>query len=234
MTNILGIVGGLGPLASAEFVKTIYEYNVGDIEQDSPIVLLHSDPSFPDRTEAFIRGDDDPLLAQLIESLDKLLDMGATQLVICCITMHYLTTRLPVHLQEKLISLVDVALMNVVPERGSHLLICSNGTRAMRIFERNGRWPLVHKHIVMPDEADQSMIHGMLYRAKRPGGVDLILPDVEALLAKYRVNSLICGCTEMHPVTKHIMSHTDRNRDYVCIVDPLLILAQHVGVLAHE
>ena len=41
---MLGIVGGMGPLASAEFVKTIYEYNhwTGK-EQEAPKILLYSE-----------------------------------------------------------------------------------------------------------------------------------------------------------------------------------------------
>ena len=49
--EILGVVGGMGPLASAEFVKTIYEHSLGEREQASPTVLMHSDPTFPDRTQ---------------------------------------------------------------------------------------------------------------------------------------------------------------------------------------
>ena len=55
--EVLGIVGGLGPMASAEFLKTVYEYGIGENEQDAPIVLMYSDPTFPDRTESFLAGE---------------------------------------------------------------------------------------------------------------------------------------------------------------------------------
>lgn len=48
----LGVLGGMGPLASAEFLKTIYECSVAGGEQRSPSVIMYSDPTFPDRTEA--------------------------------------------------------------------------------------------------------------------------------------------------------------------------------------
>src|SRR4029079_293203 len=67
----LGIVGGMGPLASAEFVRTVYEYGLGEREQPSPTVLLYSDPTFPDRTDAFMSGNDAPVLEKLIDVITR-------------------------------------------------------------------------------------------------------------------------------------------------------------------
>ena len=47
--RLLGVLGGMGPLASAELVHTIYRLNVAEPEQGSPALLLRSDPSIPDR-----------------------------------------------------------------------------------------------------------------------------------------------------------------------------------------
>jgi aspartate racemase len=43
----LGVLGGMGPLASAEFLKTIYEESLDGPEQTAPQVVLHSDGSSP-------------------------------------------------------------------------------------------------------------------------------------------------------------------------------------------
>ena len=45
----------MGPLASAEFLKTIYEFNFSRTEKDAPAFVLYSDPSVPDRTEAILQ-----------------------------------------------------------------------------------------------------------------------------------------------------------------------------------
>ena len=78
--KVLGVLGGMGGLASAEFVKTIYEFS-GELslpEQAGPVVAMYSDPAFPDRTEAFLRGETQPILTRLIDALDRLDRMGAT------------------------------------------------------------------------------------------------------------------------------------------------------------
>ena len=56
--DVLGVVGGLGPLVSAEFLKAIYEHTSWTREQDAPRVLLYSDPTFVDRTTALLSGAD--------------------------------------------------------------------------------------------------------------------------------------------------------------------------------
>ena len=52
--QVLGVLGGMGGLASAEFVKTVYEISGEGVEQEQagPVVLMYSDPAFPDRTAA--------------------------------------------------------------------------------------------------------------------------------------------------------------------------------------
>src|SRR5687767_1896030 len=141
--SVLGIVGGLGPLASAEFLKTIYEYSLGGLEQDSPTVIMYSDPTFPDRTEAFLANNADPVLSQLTEVIERLLDAGATKVVFCCMTIHYLLPRLPTPLRERVVSLLDVIFEDVGRSRKKHLLICSSGTKKLRLFQDHEQWSLV-------------------------------------------------------------------------------------------
>src|ERR1041385_7963248 len=119
--KVLGIVGGLGPLASAEFLKTVYEYGIGENEQDAPMVLMYSDPTFPDRTDAFLAGESELLLTRLTGALQCLADAGASRFVICCMTIHHLLPSLPVHLGARVISMLDVIFDNLERSRGRHL-----------------------------------------------------------------------------------------------------------------
>src|SRR5215216_6454872 len=106
--GILGILGGMGPVASAEFLKTIYEYSEGEREQDFPVVFVYSDPTFPDRTDAFLNGEEEVILRQLEKALQALVQMDASKIVICCMTIHHLLPRLSPNLAERIISLLDV------------------------------------------------------------------------------------------------------------------------------
>jgi aspartate racemase len=225
-TPLLGIIGGMGPLASAEFLKTIYEHSVGACEQEAPVVLMYSDPTFPDRTEAFLRNSDRELLDQLIDTLRRLCDFGVTSIIICCITIHYLLPDLPLDLRGRVRSLLDVIFEEVARGRKRHLLICTTGTRKSGVFQTHAQWERSRDYFVLPDERDQDSIHELIYRIKKNGDVGESIPLLEALLKKYEVDSFIAGCTETHLLAKRFMS---AQSVFTCI-DPLNILAQQIAL----
>lgn len=200
--ELLGVVGGLGPLASNEFLRTIYEYGLGAREQDAPRVVIYSDPSFPDRTESLLGGREELLVERLAEALAKLQTLGASRVVICCITIHHVLPRLPAELRGRVVSLLDVIFEELLARREPHLLLCTTGAREMRLFERHELWPRASEFVVTPDEEDQREVHSMIYRIKQSQDALLQLPFVESLLVKYGVGSFIAGCTEIHLLAK--------------------------------
>ena len=227
--NLLGVVGGIGPLASAEFLKTIYEYSLGDNEQMSPAVVLYSDPTFPDRTETFLSGDDDVLIKRMIEAMRKLSELQVSTIVICCITMHHLLPRLPADLRKLIISLPDVIFEKILAEKKKHLLICTTGARQLGVFQNHRQWSRAKDYVVLPDERDQAAIHhDLIYQLKRNRDINEMTAFVESLLSKYRVKSFIAGCTEIHLLAKHFLSSAGRQKGYHCI-DPLSIIAQELA-----
>lgn len=219
----------MGPLASAEFLKTIYECSGGESEQDFPLVVLLSDPTFPDRTDAFLAGDYDVVLQRLIESLHSLCNLGASKIVLCCMTIHYLLPRLPVELRSKIVSLLDVVFSNIGRTEKQHLLICSNGTRKLGLFQNHEQWELSRNYIVLPDERDQQRIHrDLIYPIKKNPDLHELFPYLDFLLKKYKVSSFIAGCSEIHLLGKYVTCSGRTHMGYSCL-DPLAIIAKEVA-----
>jgi len=227
--DVLGIVGGLGPLASAEFLKTIYESSLRGREQEAPKVIMYSDPSFPDRTDALISGDYGELLTRLVSILRGLSSLGATRTVVCCVTAHSLFSSLPADLRTQLVSLVDIIFEEIIQRPEKRLLICSKGTREIGIFQAHEQWSATQEHIVLPDDGDQDLIHQLIYQIKILRNVYELAPVFKSLLAKYRVSAFISGCTEMHIVAKRLI-FTNGDRSKSSCIDPLSIIAERIGV----
>jgi aspartate racemase len=224
--QVLGIVGGMGPLASAEFLRTIYECSLGQHEQKAPIVLLHSDPTFPDRTEAFLNDKSAAVLEQLVNALYRLCESGATEIVMCCVTIHYLLPKLPNNLRQRIISLLDIIYAEQTLTQKRHLLICSSGTWRLGLFQEHPQWRRAAEYIVIPDAGDQKKIHDdLIYPVKRNVDIGALAPLLDSLMKKYEVNSFIAGCSEVHLLAKHLMSGGGEQTKYDCI-DPLTILAK--------
>src|ERR1044071_7287470 len=219
-TEIWGILGGMGPLGSAEFVSSIYQETAGSKEQDLPSVMLLSDPTVPDRTEYLLNGKCDTLLDRLTAGLEALVSIGATKIVVCCMTIHPLFPQLEPGLRQSIVSLLDVTLEAVLRSRAHHLLLCTTGSRKLKVFERHPLWEQARKQVVLPDDWDQKSIHEMLYAVKGRQEVMQSIPFVEDLMHKYGVKSYIAGCTEMHLVAKAHEQFRGQDRREFCI-DPL-------------
>lgn len=225
----LGIVGGLGPLASAAFLDTIYRLNLSGAEQNSPVCILYSDPTFPDRTEAVL-GTGTELLARRLEAaLRTLAAMGADRLVIACVTIHHVLPRLPAELRERVISLVDVALDEVLHAPRPLLLLTTSGTRAAGIFERHEWWSRVQPWLVHLGEADQAEFHRWIYRAKANGPLDEWASWLDALLPRYDAEGFLFGCTELHILNREFERRTGHFDSRA--VDPLVIIARDLPEL---
>ena len=226
---VLGVLGGMGGLASAEFVKTIYELSgeVCEREQSAPVVVMYSDPAFPDRTEAFLRGETQPILTKLIDSLQLLDRMGASQFVICCMTIHYLLPQVPGALRERIISLTDVLFSSVESLKKKHLVISSTGTIKLELLQRHPRWEQAQNYFVFPSEAEQRQMHDLIYEVKRNRNLVEARLFVETLLARHRVDSFVAACSEIHLLARQFAPSTQEQRGYGCI-DPLAIIAQQV------
>ena len=165
---VLGVLGGMGGLASAEFMKTLYEISgeVSEQEQAGPVVVMYSDPAFPDRTTAFLRGETQPILTRLIDALDLLDRMGASHFVICCMTIHYLLPQLPGALRERIISLPDVIFSAIESRKKKHLVISSTGTSKLELLQRQPRWRDARNYFVFPSADEQRQMHDLIYEVK--------------------------------------------------------------------
>ena len=229
--EIWGILGGMGPLASATFVQTIYEETITEPEQNSPTVILLSNPAIPDRTECLLNGREDVLLEAFSANVGQLVSLGATKIIVACFTIHPLIPKLPESWQKKIISLVDLALDSVLQSKRRHLLVCTVGTRKMELFQRHPLWQRAKNQIVLPGDDDQALIHKMIYEVKNNLEDSRHLDFMEGLLAKYGVDSYLAGCTEIHILAKQHERARGRDRREFCI-DPLTAIVSLMSPVA--
>lgn len=223
-----GVIGGMGPLASAEFLRTVYRLSAFKSEQDMPVIMMDSDPSCPDRSEALKTGGQDDLLHHTKEKVDQLLGYGADRIVICCITMHCILHQLPQYQTDRIRSLVDLIIDDLKPREDPCLLVCTKGTRASRVFENHPDWKTVRDRVVMPATLDQESFHSLLYQIKRGVPAHTALATLVAIRKKYGSIPLIAGCTEMHVLLERVREDSS---DFSCHahIDPLHLLAEEIA-----
>lgn len=232
MKKILGILGGMGPMASAEFLKTIYEFalTLAQLEQELPICILYSDPTIYDRTYVITNNLSRLLVKSLINKFEALEQIGVTKVVIPCITAHHFLPKLPLQMQKKVISLIDIIINEVLNTQKKYLLLCTKGTRYAEIFQNHNDWHLIKNFILFPDAHDQNSIHDKIYKIKAESHHDLEYYKyyLDYLADQYQVEAFIAGCTEIHLLSKHLVKSKKVDNVNYSIVDPLLIFATNL------
>jgi aspartate racemase len=225
---VLGVLGGLGPVASAEFVRTVYGHCTGEREQDFPAVLLHSDPSFDARSPAAMDDPQAALPGRFAESVAALLAQGCTHVVVACATLHHLLPRLDAGLRRRIISVVDVLVAEVAAAGpGPHLLLCSQHARAVELYERHPLWPAVRSSVVLPAMPRNRALHEAILDIKVNRGHDRARRWLAAEIAEQGTASVIAGCSELHAVAKEWPG-----RPAVGWIDPFDVIAR--AAAAHD
>ncbi|MDA0347126.1 MAG: amino acid racemase [Verrucomicrobia bacterium] len=231
MKETLGILGGMGPLASAEFVKTLYEFNLVDKEQSAPACILYSDPSIPDRTEAILRGDTKKVIQRIQTGLENLNKLGATHFVIACISSHYFIPNFPKEFKDSIISLVDIALREVDGFPGKCLLLATNGTIRAKTFQKHPLWENLKGKLLIPEEKDQVSIHEFIYKQIKPNRTMVSESFLLSLMEKYDVDAFVAGCTEFHLTNKKLLASGNPSLRFI---DPLYSIGREFPSLVRQ
>lgn len=93
MKRTIGILGGMGPLATADLFQKIISLTAAGSDSEHIRVYIDSNAAIPDRTAAILSGGPDPLSA-MRDSLRKLEACGADCIIMPCNTAHYFLPRL--------------------------------------------------------------------------------------------------------------------------------------------
>lgn len=219
--KLVGVLGGMGPFASAEFVSTIYEQNVTlGVEQSKPRLVLCSDPDIPDRTSSIEAGENVAVTQKLVELWEALNRMGIEQLIVPCITSHYYVSSYPKAMQDQMVNLVDLTLAEVANTHATYLLLATNGTYRTGLLQ--------HNRIVVPSDRDRQTVHNLVYTLKQQGSRPELLQHVKEtvleLVDRYGTEGWISGCTEYHLLTRYMLREQEELA--VRILDPLLLVAR--------
>jgi aspartate racemase len=87
MIKRLGVLGGMGPAASAEFMVRLVAQTPATKDQDHIPTILWSDTTVPDRSTSMRNGDNKPL-PYLLSGIQGLVLAGCNLIVIPCNTAH--------------------------------------------------------------------------------------------------------------------------------------------------
>jgi aspartate racemase len=194
---MLGVIGGMGPLATADFFRKLIDATPARDDDEHIPVLVHSVPQVPSRPAAILRGGPSPLPA-LIAARDRLLGAGATMLAMPCNTAHYWYDELVAGCEVPFVHIVD-AVADALPAGTRELgIVATRATLRARVFEQR----LAGRGIALsaPDEAtyDRAVqpAIGAVKRGATEEGGRLLEPVIAAALERGAA-AVVLACTEL-------------------------------------
>jgi aspartate racemase len=85
---LLGVLGGMGPLATADFLAKLAAETPATRDQDHIPYVAYGVPQIPERPAAILHNGESPL-PHMLRGIDTLKRAGATTIAIACNTAHY-------------------------------------------------------------------------------------------------------------------------------------------------
>ncbi|MBT6094247.1 MAG: amino acid racemase [Rhodospirillaceae bacterium] len=209
MKGVLGILGGMGPLATVDFMQKVIEATPATRDQDHIPLLVHAVPQVPDRAEAILTGSDEPL-AWLQEGTKILRAAGAEAIAIPCNTAHYWYDNLTSELDIPVLHIVDAAaaqLQSIGITNGTVGLLATKGTVAAGVYQK--RFEKLGFTCLAPGDALQSDNVTAGIAAVKAGDLQsgrVLLEAAARNLAQHNCKSIVLGCTEIPIVLTADMS----------------------------
>lgn len=139
--SALGILGGMGPMATAHFYEKLIALTSVKQDQDHLPVVLWADPRVPDRTEALLGRGPSPVPA-MVQGVRWLQAAGADLIAVPCNTAHAFFDQIVTQTDARMIDMVHESVRAAVLEHPSVDrigVLCTEGTRVARLYEQAAR-----------------------------------------------------------------------------------------------
>jgi aspartate racemase len=229
----IGVIGGMGPAASALFYRMTVEHTKAVRDQEHLDMIILSHASMPDRTEALLGGRRAELLDLLLADARLLKRCGADALAIPCNTSHALADEIQAGINIPLIHMPEEAARECAESFAVQsarravrvAVLATDGTVRAGVYQRElekyGMEPW------LPPDDVQSLIMELIYDGVKGGGAvdfeDIL--TIERALSRADCAVAVMACTELSVLK-------ERFELPAFYVDAMLALARRVILFA--
>lgn len=220
--KILGILGGLGPLATVYFMDMVVKMTDAEIDQEhiSMIVLNHA--AIPDRTEFILDNTKPNPLPMMVEDAKKLEAAGADYVVMPCNTAHFF--------YEQIQRNINIPMLNIIEETVRYAVEKTDGLKKLGILATKGTISAgAYQNMcerfgidwAVPSLNDEQSLMNIIYNQVKAGkqvNIDEFLRIIENMKAD-GCDAVVLGCTELSVINK------DYRLERKDVIDSLKVLA---------
>lgn len=233
----IGIVGGVGPAATVDFMQKIITNTVAARDQDHLPLLVEHNPAIPDRTANLTGGGADPTVA-LFAACRRLEARGAGLIAIPCNTAHAYVARLAPQLRIPIVHMLQETVAHIASHHGALRrvgLLATSGTLASRVYHHAARDAAFE--LIEPDAAHQALVMEAIYGSHgvkagyTSGPCRTDLERALTHLVERGASLVILGCTEL-PLLLSEGTDVEVGGTRIVLLDPTALLARRCVALA--
>jgi len=197
MTKRLGILGGMGPAASAEYITRLIQQTSATCDQEHIPFVLWNEPRTPDRSTSLRNGDDRPL-PYLLQGIQVLKDAGCNFIVIPCNTAHFWYDEL-IKFRVPIIHIVDsvaYSLCDAEVNSGTIGIMGTQATIELGLYQNH----LTDWNCIVPTQEEMDNIVQPAIDLVKAGDMikshAMLMSVVDSLIAR-GAKAVVLGCTEI-------------------------------------
>lgn len=222
-SRLVGILGGMGPAATADFYSKLIELTPAAVDQDHLRVVMWADPTVPSRQEALLANGTDPT-PWLMTGVDQLERCGAEIVVVPCNTVHGYLPPVMEQRNFEFISIIDTTIESIpsIDTREPIGLLATDGALASDIYQSALR--TAGYEVALPSREEQRELMQLVYDVKAGVTSDLLrqgLNSITRSLKNQGATFAIAGCTELSTLLEK-----QRSTNGLQIIDPATELAR--------
>lgn len=196
----IGILGGMGPLATADLFEKIVLLTKAETDRDHIRVYIDSNANIPDRTAAILNNGEDPV-PEMSSALRNLEKCGADCIIMPCNTAHYFLPRLQAMTKIPFLSILTAAAEACKAQFPGKTvgILATRGTLAANLYQE----ALAQAGVpyLVPDAPAQDALMRVIYDGVKAGkGPDSYRADFLTVLEQMSAGGaevFLLGCTEL-------------------------------------
>ena len=199
----LGVIGGLGPMATAYLMELITKMTKSSCDQEHLPMIVYSYPQIPDRTAYILKKTPNSPVPVMVRLAKQLQQQEVSAIAIPCITAHYFW--------QEISGQVDTPVLNALVGTAEHLqengvrkvgIMATDGTIATGLLQRT--LENAGMEVLLPNAENQQGVMDLIYRdikANRPPDMELFR-KISSDLHNSGAEVIILGCTELSLIKK--------------------------------
>ncbi|NLY70326.1 MAG: aspartate/glutamate racemase family protein [Clostridiales bacterium] len=193
----LGIIGGMGPLATQYFYKKIIELTDASCDQEHVDLIILNHASMPDRTQLILSSRTDELYEALLYDAKKLESLSVAAIAIPCNTSHLLVDRLQEQISVPIINMIKETVRDLSKDIECVGILATDGTIKSGLYQQSCLEVGIKPYVPSPEK--QKLVMKIIYDGIKAGNEidynDVI--KIEGELSANGCQAAIMACTEL-------------------------------------